>query len=80
VGSTVGHLNLGDFRKLAIALPSIQEQIKCGQILESLDQKQLGVQQKLANYKSMKKALMQDLLTGKVRVNTELSNSSLAVG
>jgi len=69
VGSTVGHLNLGDFRKLKIPIPPLNEQIKCGHVLDALDNKHLSAQTKLDSVTSLKKALMQDLLTGKVRVS-----------
>jgi type I restriction enzyme S subunit len=68
VGSTVGHLNLGDFRKLKIPIPTIIEQIKLGKMFNSLNEKHSKVESRLQKYKSIKKALLQDLLTGKVRV------------
>ncbi|MBL0711510.1 MAG: restriction endonuclease subunit S [Colwellia sp.] len=73
VGSTVGHLNLGDFRKLKIPIPTISEQIKLGEMVDSLNERHTTIENKLQKYRSIKKALMQDLLTGKVRVNVELT-------
>ncbi|MDN3614245.1 restriction endonuclease subunit S [Vibrio gallaecicus] len=71
VGSTVGHLNLGDFRKLKVPIPSFEEQIKLGRVFDSLNQKFTSVENRLLQYKSLKKALMQDLLTGKKRVKVD---------
>ena len=68
VGSTVGHLNLGDFRQLRMTLPPLDEQMeiskKISEINVNLNLKTI----KLSQIQSLKKSLMQDLLTGKVRV------------
>ena len=68
VGSTVGHLNLGDFRKLRMTLPSLDEQMEIANKISEIDA-YLNVKNiKLSQTQSLKKSLMQDLLTGKVRV------------
>jgi type I restriction enzyme S subunit len=63
------HFNVGDMQNLIVAVPSKNEQLKIeksiGIILFQLKDKQAI----LSTYKSLKKALMQDLLTGKVRVS-----------
>jgi type I restriction enzyme, S subunit len=52
-----------------IAVPGLDEQIKITEILNSLDE-QIEVRgQKVSQTQSLKKSLMQDLLTGKVRVS-----------
>ncbi len=51
-----------------VALPLLLEQQKIAQILSKQDQEIDTLQQKLACLKQEKKALMQKLLSGKVRV------------
>lgn len=50
--------------------PPVKEQQKIASILQSVDDKIAAVNQKLASLEKAKKAMMQDLLTGKVRVET----------
>ena len=69
-GSKVQHLYNSNLDEALIAFPtSILEQKKICALLNSLESAIYGKSQKLAKLKSTKKALMQDLLTGKVRVN-----------
>tara|TARA_R110001583_G_scaffold137296_3_gene288977 strand:+ start:1065 stop:2378 length:1314 start_codon:yes stop_codon:yes gene_type:complete len=79
-GSGYKSLSLASIRELKLILPSVDEQIKIAKSFESIDNKIEVVKSRLASVVNTKKALMQDLLTGEVRVNTELSNPSLAVG
>lgn len=59
-----------DFVKIEINVPSVQEQRKIGLFLDNLDRLITLHQHKLDKEKQKKKALMQLLLTGKVRVST----------
>lgn len=68
VGSSVGHLNLMSFRELLIVVPYIREQMKIGYILSKQDQLIEKEQQYLEKLKKLKLGLMEDLLTGKIRV------------
>lgn len=69
VGSTVGHLNLGDFRRLKMILPLLDEQLEISNKISEID-KYLNLKNiKLFRIQSLKKSLLQDLLTGKVRVS-----------
>ena len=52
------------------ALPSLPEQIKIADILQSVDKRLSSMENKLSCHFLIKKALMQDLLTGKVRVQS----------
>lgn len=62
------NLNLKDFVKAKVLLPSLGEQQKIVSVLNNAD-KEIGVLvQQLADLKQEKKALMQQLLTGKRRV------------
>lgn len=80
MGSTIKTIGLPYFKKLNVPVPAIDEQLKISQALRSVDEKIFSLEKKNTATKSTKKALMQDLLTGKVRVKTVQSNSALAVG
>jgi type I restriction enzyme S subunit len=67
-GSTFREVTLASLRKIKVCVPTIDEQQKIVSVLEGIDEKTFAVQDKLTLIKSIKKALMQDLLTGKVRV------------
>jgi len=61
-------LNKTDFLKIQIQLPNIAEQRKIAEFLVNCDQEITLLQQKLAILRQQKKGLMQQLLTGKIRV------------
>ncbi|EMV1763793.1 restriction endonuclease subunit S [Enterobacter ludwigii] len=71
VGSTVKSLRLPMFQKMKLHLPTLAEQKKIALILSNADQEIELQQQKLNHLKQEKKALMQQLLTGKRRVKVE---------
>jgi len=62
------NINAQEYGGLDVPLPSISEQQKIVSTLTSIDNNIEAKQKKLAHTESLKKALMQDLLTGKVRV------------
>ncbi len=66
--TTIPDLNHGDFYSITIPLPPLPEQQKIASILSSMDSHIEEKQRKLEQTQSLKKSLMQDLLTGKVRV------------
>jgi type I restriction enzyme S subunit len=70
-GSTVAHMRVPDCGKILIKVPPLAEQAKIsaviGSVVDSIEIKQF----KLLQLKNTKKALMQDLLTGKVRVKVD---------
>ncbi len=68
VGSTVKSLRLPMFKKMKLNFPALKEQQKIASILSTADKEIETLQQKLAHLKQEKKALMQQLLTGKRRV------------
>jgi len=71
-GSTVADLNTTDFSSFEIAVPSLDEQKEIATILDDFDSlvfKNQEIRSKLIN---IKKALLQDLMTGSVRTNDEL--------
>lgn len=57
-----------EFLKLKIPVPSMEEQIKLVNILDTATEELQQYQQKLSNLKLQKKGLMQQLLTGKTRI------------
>lgn len=61
-------LNKTDFSNLIIPVPPTDEQQKIGLALHSINIGTEGLESKLSQTQSLKKSLMQDLLTGKVRV------------
>ena len=72
-GRAHGLLNItdGDFYSMTVTLPSVEEQRKISAVLDCQDKEIEGVRQKLALLKQQKMGLMQQLLTGKVRVNVD---------
>jgi type I restriction enzyme S subunit len=79
-GSAMNFFGIGTTEKFIFALPSLNEQEKLADAINSLFIRIDTLNIKLKQTSLIKKALMQDLLTGKVRVNTEQSNPTLAVG
>ncbi|MDC0551672.1 restriction endonuclease subunit S [Amylibacter sp.] len=67
-GSGYKSLSLADIRALIIPVPPKREQENIKDLLLSIDGKVTAQKQKLSKTQSLKKSLMQDLLTGKVRV------------
>lgn len=69
-GRAHGLLNVkpADFFSLKVPLPSLDEQQNISAVLRTADQEVTALQQKLNAIKQEKKALMQQLLTGKCRV------------
>ncbi|ENM3935400.1 restriction endonuclease subunit S [Vibrio cholerae] len=68
VGSTIKTIGLPYFKKLKIAVPPYSEQKKIAKILSTWDKAITTTEQLLANSLQQKKALMQQLLTGKKRL------------
>ena len=68
-GSTVAHLNQEVFLKFKIPVPEKSEQDKFEPIVKLIDKQKFELKRIIENYKSLKKGLMQQLLTGKVDVN-----------
>ncbi|MBW8191826.1 restriction endonuclease subunit S [Neiella marina] len=69
--TAIPHISAKDIKHFMLPLPSVDEQQKISSVLTAAD-KEIEVQQaKLAHLKQEKKALMQQLLTGKRRVKTD---------
>ena len=67
-GTGVPTLNRNDVHPQVIKFPPKEEQIRICKILNSFNKMIKNKKQKLSQIQSLKKSLMQDLLTGKVRV------------
>jgi len=74
VGQTMLNLNTSILSELPIILPPAHEQAVIGEAILSLDNKVALSSDKLDSLLRVKKALMQDLLTGKVRVEQKVSD------
>lgn len=70
---TQANLNAGMVKDFHLDLPPTDEQQKIAQVLTAADREIETLQQKLACLKQEKKALMQQLLTGKRRVKVDQS-------
>lgn len=68
IGTTVSRINIEDIYKIPCVVPSLHEQKKITQAVFSVDSLIKVKSQSLASLKNFKKALMQDLLSGQVRV------------
>ncbi len=77
-GSTTPHLRVPDCGKILLKVPPLAEQREISSAIQSvatmLEQKEIKVE----HLKGLKKALMQDLLTGKVRVNVGEKETAVA--
>ena len=67
-GSTFESINSDDIKHLKLNIPNLIEQQKIAAVLTAADQEADTLKQKLDHLKQEKKALMQQLLTGKRRV------------
>ncbi|BEM84921.1 restriction endonuclease subunit S [Serratia marcescens] len=70
-GSTFLELSKSDFEKLTFLCPCLDEQQKIASVLIVVDNQIAVQQQKISYLKQEKKALIQQLLTGKRRVKTD---------
>ncbi|MBL1265141.1 restriction endonuclease subunit S [Methylomicrobium sp. RS1] len=71
VGSGLPNIQKGAIANFLIAIPSDSEQLRIARILTAADREIETLQQKLTCLKQEKKALMQQLLTGKCRVKVD---------
>ena len=67
-GQSVVHIYSSHLKEITIKLPSLPEQRRIAAVLQACDKEIDLLQQKLAALQTQKKGLMQQLLTGKVRV------------
>lgn len=75
--TNLASINSSQLKAFPVLIPKIDEQEKICKILDSIDQKIVLIMSRLTRFNGLKKALMQDLLTGKVRVT--IDNKEVAV-
>ena len=67
-GSTRQRISLSDLKMLTIKAPKLHEQKKIAMISSACDEEVILLKQKLTALRHQKQGLMQQLLTGKIRV------------
>lgn len=67
-GDAVVHITTDSLKKLIICLPSYQEQTAIANVLSDMDTEIATLETKLAKYRKLKTGMMQQLLTGKIRL------------
>ncbi|MEU7170477.1 restriction endonuclease subunit S [Micromonospora tulbaghiae] len=70
-GSTIKTIGLGFFKRLRIAVPALAEQQVAATVLLQSDGLLSTTKTELAKLRAVKQGLMEDLLTGRVRVTVE---------
>ncbi|MBN7797154.1 restriction endonuclease subunit S [Parahaliea mediterranea] len=78
IGSTIKTIGLPFFKNLYVPIPPFPEQEVIANSLRSIDRRIFSLERKQNAINATKKALMQDLLTGKVRVNVDNKESVAA--
>jgi len=69
LGATINSINTGNLKKFKFIVPSIEESQKLTRFFNSLDNEITALQKQLQKLKTQKQGLMQQLLTGQIRVN-----------
>ncbi|GAB4513488.1 MAG: hypothetical protein Tsb004_20640 [Allomuricauda sp.] len=67
-GSSQRHIYKKDFDEFILSYPLYNEQIRIAQTLSDIDEEIMELIQKLSKYKLAKQGMMQQLLTGKIRL------------
>jgi type I restriction enzyme S subunit len=73
IGTTVSRINIEDIRRIPCIVPPLDEQNKIAGCINSIQNSIRALEDKLQSNLSEKKALMQDLLSGKIRVKVDNS-------
>jgi len=69
-GTTHKRISRGALGKIKISVPAIEEQNRIAQTLLTMDKEVQSLEQKLSKYQLAKQGLMQQLLTGRIRLVT----------
>jgi len=67
-GSTFLEISPNKIRQIEISIPSYEEQTRIATILSDMDAEILALETKLEKYRKIKLGMMQNLLTGKIRL------------
>lgn len=68
VGTKVSGISKASIEKIEIRFPSYEEQNRIATILSDMDAEITALETKLAKYKQIKQGMMQNLLTGRIRL------------
>lgn len=71
-GATRYNLSKSNFNKLEVKFPNPEEQTRIATILSDMDAEIGALEAKLEKYRKVKLGMMQNLLTGKIRLNQDL--------
>ena len=66
--SSQGNIGMGDIEKLTLKLPPLPEQTAIASVLTEMDGELAGLTQRREKTRTLKQAMMQELLTGKTRL------------
>ena len=77
-GSTVMGVSLEDLRKIEFSMPSKENQTRIATILSDIDAEIAALEAKLAKYQHIKQGMMQNLLTGRIRLVKPDNNTGAA--
>ena len=80
IGQAVKGINIGDVKRLLLAVPSLHEQERLADRFEGLEHTIYSTSHALAKLKSTKAGLMKDLLMGNRRVAALLGSPEQVVG
>lgn len=78
IGTTVTRINIEDIRRILCIVPPLEEQKAIYSKIQSVQLLISAKEEQEKGQSCMKKALMQDLLTGKVRVNVDNKETAVA--
>ena len=67
-GSTIRHVYISTFMAYEVEIPTLKEQIAIAEILSDMDAEITALEAKLAKARQVKQGMMQELLTGRVRL------------
>jgi len=71
-GSTINHLYQKDFVGFQFESPPLQEQQAISKVLSDMDSEISALEQRRDKTKALKQAMMQELLTGRIRLREKL--------
>lgn len=67
-GTTVFHIYAGDMARFTFGAPSVAEQQAIATVLSDMDAEIQTLESRLAKARAVKEGMMQNLLTGRVRL------------
>lgn len=70
-GGAQQNINAGNLKKLLVPVPPLDEQLRIAEILQAVDDKCHNLEAKNKHWKTLKRGLMQKLLTGEWRVKLD---------